>query len=146
MRSCKQLWVKGVCTCTSDTLSPLSLSLSLSFSLPLPSSLSLLFRSLSPLLSPAALRFCRRIVGLKDEFYNRYIVRNNLFKPIIKAFIANGCRYNLINSAIIELFEYIKLVSLALAWTDRNCTCTYYGIASFPCPISMLTMYYIVTL
>ena len=67
--------------------------------------------SLSPLFPPAALRFCRRIVGLKDEFYNRYIVRNNLFKPIIKAFIANGRRYNLINSAIIELFEYIKLVS-----------------------------------
>ncbi len=80
--------------------------LSLSLSLPLTSP------SLPLASSLAALRFCRRIVGLKDEFYNRYIVRNNLFKPIVKAFIANGRRYNLINSAIIELFEYIKLVSL----------------------------------
>lgn len=59
-------------------------------------------------LALAALRFCRRIVSLKDEYYNRYIVRNNLFAPIIKAFMANGQRYNLLNSAIIELFEYIN--------------------------------------
>jgi protein phosphatase-4 regulatory subunit 3 len=60
-------------------------------------------------LTLAALRFCRRIVGLKDEFYNRYIVRDNLLAPIIKAFIANGRRYNLLNSAIIELFEYLRV-------------------------------------
>ena len=59
----------------------------------------------------AALRFCRKIVGLKDEFYNRYIVKDNLLAPIIKAFIANGRRYNLLNSAIIELFEYLRVVS-----------------------------------
>lgn len=59
----------------------------------------------------AALRFCRRIVGLKDEFYNRYIVRDNLLAPIVKAFMANGRRYNLLNSAIIELFEYLRMVS-----------------------------------
>ena len=56
------------------------------------------------------MRFCRKIVGLKDEFYNRYIVRNNLFGPIVRAFMANGRRYNLLNSAIIEIFEYIKTV------------------------------------
>ncbi|CAI8008248.1 Serine/threonine-protein phosphatase 4 regulatory subunit 3, partial [Geodia barretti] len=60
-------------------------------------------------LALAALRFCRKIVGLKDEFYNRYIVRDNLLAPIIKAFIANGRRYNLLNSAIIELFEYLRV-------------------------------------
>lgn len=56
------------------------------------------------------MRFCRRIIGLKDEFYNRYIVRNNLLAPVVKAFMANGMRYNLLNSAIIELFEFIKVV------------------------------------
>ena len=59
----------------------------------------------------ASLRFCRRIVGLKDEQYCRYIIKNNLFDPIVRAFEANGCRYNLLNSAIIELFEYIRYVS-----------------------------------
>ena len=88
-------------------LSP-SLSLSLSLSLfpspSLPLSLSL---SLS---HTAAVRFCRKIVGLRDEFYNRYIVRNNLLAPIVKFFVAQGQRYNLLNSAIIELFEYIHKV------------------------------------
>lgn len=58
-------------------------------------------------LALAAVRFCRKIVGLRDEFYNRYIVRNNLLAPIVKFFVAQGQRYNLLNSAIIELFEYI---------------------------------------
>ena len=33
-----------------------------------------------------------------------------MFRPIVKAFTANGRRYNLLNSAIIEMFEYIKIV------------------------------------
>ena len=58
-----------------------------------------------------ALRFCRRIVGLQDEFFNRYIIRNNLFSPIVKTLMANGQRYNLVNSAIIEFFKFITTVS-----------------------------------
>lgn len=57
----------------------------------------------------------RRIIGLKDEFYNRYIMRNFLFEPVIKAFLNNGSRYNLMNSAIIEMFEYVRVVSVALS-------------------------------
>lgn len=62
---------------------------------------------------PGALRFMRRIIGLKDEFYNRYIMRNFLFEPVIKAFLNNGSRYNLMNSAIIEMFEYVRVVSIS---------------------------------
>ncbi|MGH0174984.1 UNVERIFIED_CONTAM: hypothetical protein FKN15_069959 [Acipenser sinensis] len=58
-----------------------------------------------------ALRFMRKIIGLKDEFYNRYIMRNFLFEPVVKAFLNNGSRYNLMNSAIIEMFEYVRVVS-----------------------------------
>ena len=58
----------------------------------------------------AALRFCRRIIGLKEESYNQYIVKNNLLAPVVKAFLANGRKYNLLNSAIIEMFEFIKTV------------------------------------
>uniref|UniRef100_A0A671P0D6 Serine/threonine-protein phosphatase 4 regulatory subunit 3 n=1 Tax=Sinocyclocheilus anshuiensis TaxID=1608454 RepID=A0A671P0D6_9TELE len=57
----------------------------------------------------SALRFMRKIIGLKDEFYNRYIMRNFLFEPVVKAFLNNGSRYNLINSAIIEMFEYVRV-------------------------------------
>ncbi|XP_030626763.1 serine/threonine-protein phosphatase 4 regulatory subunit 3B isoform X4 [Chanos chanos] len=58
---------------------------------------------------PGALRFMRRIIGLKDEYYNRYIIKGNLFEPVINALLDNGTRYNLLNSAIIELFEFIKV-------------------------------------
>ncbi|KAJ8274786.1 hypothetical protein COCON_G00094110 [Conger conger] len=60
-------------------------------------------------LTLCALRFMRKIIGLKDEFYNRYIMRNFLFEPVVKAFLNNGSRYNLMNSAIIEMFEYIRV-------------------------------------
>ena len=55
-----------------------------------------------------SLRFFRKIIGLKDEFYNRHIVASNLFAPIIEALEANNKRYNLLDSAIIELFEFIR--------------------------------------
>ena len=57
----------------------------------------------------------RRIIGLKDEYYNRYITRNSLFEPEVRAFLNSGSRYNLMNSAIIEMFEYVRVVSTALA-------------------------------
>jgi hypothetical protein len=89
---------------------PLSLSLPLSHSLFFSSSPSISLSSLTTLPSlSAAVRFCRRMVGLTDEFYNRYIIYKNLFSPIVKAFMANGRRYNLVNSAILELFDFIRV-------------------------------------
>ena len=61
-----------------------------------------------------ALRFLRKIIGLKDEQYNLTIVRSNLFQPIVDAFKINKRRYNLLNSALIELFEYIRQVRSGL--------------------------------
>lgn len=65
-----------------------------------------------------ALRFMRRIIGLKDEFYNRYITKGNLFEPVINALLDNGTRYNLLNSAVIELFEFIRVVSCEFKYYD----------------------------
>ncbi|KAL2768879.1 protein PPP4R3C [Daubentonia madagascariensis] len=59
-----------------------------------------------------ALRFMRRMIGLKDELYNRYIIKGNLFKPVVTALLDNGSRYNMLNSAIIELFEYIRVENI----------------------------------
>ncbi|XP_005369914.1 protein PPP4R3C-like [Microtus ochrogaster] len=56
-----------------------------------------------------ALRFMRQMIDFKDEIYNLYIVRKNLFEPVINAFLRNGKRYNMLNSAIIELFEFIRV-------------------------------------
>jgi protein phosphatase-4 regulatory subunit 3 len=44
-----------------------------------------------------------------------HFVKNNLLKPIVDAFLSNGDRYNLLNSAILELFEYIRKVTLILS-------------------------------
>ena len=55
----------------------------------------------------AVIRFMRRLVGLKDEFYNRHIAGSNLFSPIIDAFLSNKGRYNLLDSAVIDLFEFV---------------------------------------
>ncbi|OWK10319.1 hypothetical protein Celaphus_00005597, partial [Cervus elaphus hippelaphus] len=55
------------------------------------------------------LALCKRIIGLKDEFYNRYITKGNLFEPVVNALLDNGTRYNLLNSAVIELFEFIRV-------------------------------------
>lgn len=60
----------------------------------------------------ASLRLMRKVIGLKDDFYNRYIIKGDLFRPIVECFVANGDRYNLLNSAMIELFEFIRAVSL----------------------------------
>eukprot|EP00073_Rattus_norvegicus_P055310 XP_017457796.1 PREDICTED: putative SMEK homolog 3 [Rattus norvegicus] len=55
-----------------------------------------------------AVRFMRKMIGLKDKMYNLYIVEKNLFEPVVNAFMHNGHRYNMLNSAIIELFEFIR--------------------------------------
>lgn len=37
-------------------------------------------------------------------------MKSFLFEPVVKAFLNNGSRYNLMNSAIIEMFEFIRVV------------------------------------
>ena len=47
-------------------------------------------------------------LGLNEDFYNRYILKGDHFKPVIEVFLKNGRHYNLLNSAILELFEHIR--------------------------------------
>jgi len=53
----------------------------------------------------------RKCIGLKDEFYYRHITRLDLFRPVVDVFVANAHKYNLLNSALIELFDFIRVVS-----------------------------------
>lgn len=75
-----------------------------------------LMRSKHTFLVLSALRFMRKIIALKDEFYNRYIIKGNLFAPVVDAFLRNNSRYNLLDSAILELFEFIKLEDIKSLW------------------------------
>ncbi|XP_020254939.1 serine/threonine-protein phosphatase 4 regulatory subunit 3B isoform X2 [Asparagus officinalis] len=56
----------------------------------------------------AAVRFMRTIISRNDEHLIRHIVKNNLLKPVIEAFVENGNRYNMLHSGVLELIEYIR--------------------------------------
>ena len=43
-------------------------------------------------LAVSAIRFLRSCIALKDNFYYRYLIRNNHFAPVIDRFLANGAR------------------------------------------------------
>eukprot|EP00850_Spirogloea_muscicola_P007351 SM000037S13486 [mRNA] locus=s37:119908:122287:- [translate_table: standard] len=60
----------------------------------------------------AALRFLRTCIGLKDLFYANQIVQHSLFDPVVKAFLSNGSRYNLLNSAFIKLVDFLRKENL----------------------------------
>jgi len=67
-------------------------------------------RSIYPFSLPlsAALRFFRAFVGVNDKYFIKHIVKENLFAPIVDLFLANQSRYNMINSAVLDLFNFIK--------------------------------------
>ncbi|XP_045609570.1 serine/threonine-protein phosphatase 4 regulatory subunit 3A isoform X5 [Procambarus clarkii] len=75
-----------------------------------------LMKSKHTFLVLSALRFMRKIIGLRDDFYNRHIINSNLFAPVVDAFVRNNGRYNLLDSAIIEMFEYIKVEDIKTLW------------------------------
>ncbi|XP_071476221.1 serine/threonine-protein phosphatase 4 regulatory subunit 3-like isoform X1 [Diadema antillarum] len=76
-----------------------------------------LLKSSHQFLVLCAVRFFRKVVAMRDDFYDRYIVKGNLFRPLVVSFMANGPKYNLLNSALIELFEYIRIEGIKMLLT-----------------------------
>ncbi|TKR87890.1 hypothetical protein L596_012222 [Steinernema carpocapsae] len=76
-----------------------------------------LLKSKHHFLALYALRLFRRILNLRDEFYIKYIVRESVLSRVVDAFVANGRRYNVMNSAILELFEFIAHENISLLVT-----------------------------
>ncbi|KAK7387983.1 hypothetical protein VNO78_22782 [Psophocarpus tetragonolobus] len=74
----------------------------------------LLTRRAERYLVVGAVRFVRTILSRHDEHLINYFIRNNVLKPIIDAFVSNGNRYNLLHSAVLELFEFIRKENLKL--------------------------------
>jgi protein phosphatase 4 regulatory subunit 3 len=56
----------------------------------------------------AALKFFRTLVSLQDTFYLAQLTHNNTFGLIIDIVYDTMPRDNLLNSACLEMFEYIK--------------------------------------
>ncbi|XP_031738345.1 serine/threonine-protein phosphatase 4 regulatory subunit 3 isoform X2 [Cucumis sativus] len=74
----------------------------------------LLTRRKEKYLVVAAVRFIRTVLSRHDEHLINYFIKNGTLKPIIDAFVANGSRYNLLNSAVLELLEFIRKENLKL--------------------------------
>lgn len=61
-------------------------------------------------------------MGLQDEFYIRHMIKNKLFEPILNIVIETMPRDNLLNSACLEFFEFIKRVSAYLIHFSPPCS------------------------
>lgn len=79
-----------------------------------------------------ALKWFRTCIALQDEFHNRQLIQHRLFEPILNIVYETMPRDNLLNSACLELFEYIKRESikqliyhLAEAYRERLMGITY---------------------
>lgn len=57
---------------------------------------------------PVAIRFFRQLIGLQDVFYIRHLIDKDVFSPILDILIATMPRDNLLGSACLEFFEFIK--------------------------------------
>ena len=54
------------------------------------------------------MKFFRNLVGLQDEFYNQQMMQEHLFEPILNVVYETMPRDNLLNSACLELFDFIR--------------------------------------
>ncbi|KAF9934165.1 Platinum sensitivity protein [Linnemannia zychae] len=55
-----------------------------------------------------SLRFFRTCVGLNDDFYHRYLIKQNVLQHIMEMLLETGNKNNLVNSACIEFFDFIR--------------------------------------
>merc|ERR1711991_1043912 len=55
----------------------------------------------------ASLRLFRCFISQKDKAYGKYVMDNNLFDSVMDCFEKNQDRYNMINSAILDIFTHI---------------------------------------
>jgi len=55
----------------------------------------------------SAIRFFRMFIEVDNTTFKNYIISENLFECIIQVFLKNGNKYNLLNSAVLELFECV---------------------------------------
>lgn len=58
--------------------------------------------------STVAIRFLRQLIGLQDEFYIKHVVEKKVVGPILDVLIQTMPRDNLLCSACLEFFEFIR--------------------------------------
>lgn len=58
----------------------------------------------------AALRFLRACVARNDDFYNRFLVKHDLIRPVLDTADEEKSKDNLLGSACLDFFEYLRTV------------------------------------
>lgn len=79
-----------------------------------------------------ALKFCRTLIACQDTFYSHQLTQNNILELILNIVYESMPRDNLLNSACLELFEYVKrenlkpiIVHLVEKYRDKLKSITY---------------------
>ena len=65
-----------------------------------------------PLVVCAAIRFLRKVIALKNPVFLQEIVDLKILDPVVEIFLANGARYNMLNSVVLELMHFIRTQNL----------------------------------
>lgn len=58
----------------------------------------------------AVVKLMRILVALRDAHFEKYLTKKNLLEPILDLVIETMPKDNLLNSACLEFFEFIKRV------------------------------------
>lgn len=76
------------------------------------------------------LKLIRTCISTKENAYLDYIINGNLFEPIIELYLKCNDSHNLINSAVLELFYFIKnnRINKILSYIIENFYSTLYSI------------------
>ena len=59
----------------------------------------------------AALRFFRHCLGVMGDAYSNRMMKSLSFEPIVEILIESSARNSLLNSAVLELLQFILKVS-----------------------------------
>ncbi|KAK9447008.1 component of IIS longevity pathway SMK-1-domain-containing protein [Limtongia smithiae] len=71
--------------------------------------LAKLFQSPHKSLKLAVLRCFRQCLSTNDEFYYRHLIKEKLFAPVVTLMLEVASRNNLVNSACLEFFEFVRM-------------------------------------
>lgn len=71
------------------------------------------------------MKLIRILIAMRDAHFEKYLIRKNLLEPILDLVIETMPRDNLLNSACLEFFEFIKRVNRAPSMYSKIITDMY---------------------
>ncbi|KAJ8101856.1 component of IIS longevity pathway SMK-1-domain-containing protein [Lipomyces tetrasporus] len=103
--------------------------------------ISTLFGSSHKSLRLAALRCFRQCLGTNDEFYCRFLVKKRLFAPVVDLLEEVSSRNNLLNSACLEFFEFVRTGSSKPDYQRNMKTIVTHIVETYRDRLEMLTSF-----